>query len=321
MEKSQLMKQKIDELSEMQAKNLLLDLFSELDETDELWFEDHLKHQQILHTKTVHIVFGRTASQSLKQAIDEHVITFPDVLSMGPIREVNTWKGMEARFHWFKENLTDPYNEFKKMKRHMMQSFRDLRRITPEQEVVLWVCPNAAERIGAAIVLATLGNVQTVKWINTYEAYRQIEQHDIPGFPRTTGEVTPELLSEMNKLSIEALSEEEVETLKEQGNHWLESDSLLRLKDGEDVQIYEVDSLDAFIIETVQTMQQDDFVSAGLVLGEVYGSLTDYIGDAFLEFRLRMLIEKNILSAQGNKDDIAICEIRYEQPKEDSIQS
>lgn len=266
-------------------------------------------------------MFGRTASQSLKQAIDEHVIAFPDVLSMGPIQEVNTWKGMEARFHWFKENLTDPYNEFKKMKRHMMQAFRDLRRITKEQEVVLWVCPNAAERIGAAIVLATLDDVRSVKWIDTYQAYRQIEQHDIPGFPRTTGEVTPELLSEMNNLSLQLMADEDIEVLKEQGEYWLESDSLLRLKDGEDVRVYEIDSLDAFIVETVQEMQQDGFVSAGIVLGEVYGALTDYTGDAFLEFRLRMLIETEVLSCQGDKDDISVCEIRYEHELEDSIEN
>lgn len=320
MEKSDFMKQKIDELSENQAKNLLLDLYTELDDNDEIWFNEHLKHQLEWDTSTVHIVFGRTASLSLKQALDERVIAFPDVLSMGPIKALDTWKGMEARYAWFKENLHDTYNEFKKMKRKMMQSFRDLKRLTAEQDVIIWTCANSAERLGARIIMASLPEVHTIQLVDTYQGYRDIEQHDTPGFPRTTGEVAPELLSEMAKLPPIYLTEQQIHDFKEAGKFWLTSEAKLHLFEAGELKSFDETILDDFILEHVADLQQDGYVKAAELLGDVYSTMRDYTGDIFLEYRVRSLIEKNKLSYQGDLSDIMLYEIKLvEEPSDNDV--
>jgi hypothetical protein len=310
MEKSDLMKQKIDELSERQAKDLLLDLYTELDETDELWFNEHLKHQLEWDTPTVHIVFGRTASMSLKQALEERVIAFPDVLSMAPLKSIHTWKGMEARYAWIKQNLTDTYHEFKKLKRNMMQAFRDLKRLTPNHEVVIWTCQNSAEQMGLRIVLATLPEVASVRLVDTYQGYRDIEQHDTPGFPRTTGEVAPEFLSQMALLPEVPLADERMDVLREEGKRWLESDALLHLFEAGELKSFDISALDQFILDHVERLQEEDYVKAAVLLSEVYGTMKDYTGDVFLEYRVRALVEAGVLEARGDLNDMMLYEVR-----------
>ena len=319
MEKSDLMKQKIDELSENQAKNLLLDLYMELDENDEIWFNEHLKHQLEWDTSTVHIVFGRTACLSLKQALDERVIAFPDVLSMGPIRALDTWKGMEARYAWFKENLHDTYNEFKKMKRKMMQSFRDLKRLTAEQDVVIWTCANSAERLGARIIMAALPQVHTIQLVDTYQGYRDIEQHDTPGFPRTTGEVAPELLSKMAQLPPTHLTAQQVTELKEEGKLWLMSEAKLHLFEAGELKAFDETILDDFILEHVADLQQGSYVKAAELLGDVYSTMRDYTGDTFLEYRVRSLIDQQKLSYKGDLSDMMLYEIKLAEPSDENV--
>ncbi|MBM7699291.1 DUF1835 domain-containing protein [Kurthia huakuii] len=320
MEKSDLMKQKIDELSENQAKNLLLDLYTELDANDESWFTEQLKHQLEWDTSTVHIVFGRTAALSLKQAIDERVIAFPDVLSMGPIKAIDTWKGMEARYAWFKLHLTDTYNEFKKMKRNMMQSFRDLKRLTAEQDVVIWTCANSAEQIGLRIVMAALPIVQSIGVIDTYQGYRDIEQHDTPGFPRTTGEVVPELLTKIAQLELAMLSDEVIATLKEEGQRWLTSEALLHLFEAGELTAFDETILDDFILEHVERLQVDGYVKAAELLGEVYSTMKDYTGDNFLEYRVRALIAQQQLLYQGDLHDMMLYDIKLAaEPSDDDV--
>lgn len=310
MEKSDLMKQKIDELSEKQAKDLLLDLYTELDETDELWFEEHLKNQLEWDGATVHIVFGRTASMSLKQALEERVIAFPDVLSMAPLKSINTWKGMEARYAWIKQNLTDTYHEFKKIKRNMMQSFRDLKRLSPEQDVVIWTCQNSAEQIGLRIVLAALPEVASIRLVDTYQGYRDIEQHDTPGFPRTTGEVAPEFLAQMALLPEVFLTSEQMTQLREEGKHWLESEAFLHLFEAGELKAFDVSALDQFILDHVARMQEEDYVKAAELLSEVYGTMKDYTGDVFLEYRVRALIATGVLLSRGDLNDMMLYEVR-----------
>lgn len=317
MEKSELMKQKIDELSERQAKDLLLDLYTELDETDELWFNEHLKHQLEWDTSTVHIVFGRTAALSLKQALEERVIAFPDVLSMAPLKAIHTWKGMEARYAWIKQNLTDTYHEFKKLKRNMMQAFRDLKRLTSDHEVVIWTCQNSAEQIGLRIALAVLPEVASIRLVDTYQGYRDIEQHDTPGFPRTTGEVAPEFLSQMALLPEVLLQMEQIEVLREEGKRWLESDALLHLFEAGELKPFDVSALDQFILDHVERLQEDDYVKAAALLSEVYGTMKDYTGDVFLEYRVRALIEEGILLSRGDLNDMMLYEVRVAEQQAD----
>lgn len=60
---------------------------------------------------------------------------------------------------------------------------------------------------------------------------------------------------------------------------------------------------DGFIINTVEKSHQkkkhNDFIKTARIIGEVLGHLNQYIGDQFIEYRVRRLIVDGIFDMEG----------------------
>ncbi|MEL3972751.1 DUF3658 domain-containing protein [Rossellomorea oryzaecorticis] len=73
------------------------------------------------------------------------------------------------------------------------------------------------------------------------------------------------------------------------------------------------DYYDEFILDTAKrilTENNNEFIKAGRVIGEVLGHIDQTVGDDFLEWRLRMLIGTGVLEAKGTFTSIRDYRVR-----------
>lgn len=94
---------------------------------------------------------------------------------------------------------------------------------------------------------------------------------------------------------------------KQYENEWLmlsESETVLRIWKDEQICSVEEDCFDERFIQAAQKIHKDrgavDFIKAARLVGEVYGHLDQYVGDQFLEYRLRQLIQNGSFVMEGS---------------------
>jgi len=62
--------------------------------------------------------------------------------------------------------------------------------------------------------------------------------------------------------------------------------------------------------EREQEQEPEDFMKSARLIGEVLGHLDQYVGDSFLEYRLRKLIEKGVFEVEGNLKAMRFYSVR-----------
>ena len=56
--------------------------------------------------------------------------------------------------------------------------------------------------------------------------------------------------------------------------------------------------------------KSNKFMKSARVIGEVLGHLDQYVGDSFLEYRLKKLIEKGIFESEGSLEAMRFYSVR-----------
>ncbi|WP_050615283.1 DUF3658 domain-containing protein [Bacillus testis] len=81
------------------------------------------------------------------------------------------------------------------------------------------------------------------------------------------------------------------------------SNAVLRIWENGAIRHVDEDFFDDFIIRSAQRLHQEadscTFMPAARLIGEVLGHIDQYIEDAFLQYRVRQLIEKGIFGLKG----------------------
>ena len=54
----------------------------------------------------------------------------------------------------------------------------------------------------------------------------------------------------------------------------------------------------------------NEFMKSARLIGEVLGHLDQYVGDSFLEYRLKMMIEEGIFESEGNLQAMRFYSVR-----------
>nr|WP_269448740.1 DUF3658 domain-containing protein [Metabacillus kandeliae] len=100
------------------------------------------------------------------------------------------------------------------------------------------------------------------------------------------------------------LKEEEINRLADEWLAISEEGALLRLwENGRIVSVSE-DYLDEFILKRAKKVHRwrKKYMAAARLIGETIGHLDQYIGDDFIEYRIRKLVEKGELASRGRMD-------------------
>ncbi|CAM4292445.1 hypothetical protein BAMA_03700 [Bacillus manliponensis] len=313
----------INDMPEDEARSLLRLLLIQLNEMDSDLNEDvmnvltHIPKQLIESQKPrlrmaesthVHIAFGDSPAGSvrcmLKEANynDHYVISFSDAFSIGPIQKLETEDGQNLRQQWLARHLNaeDLYFEEEYLPA-FQRSMRELQSIPEEMPITIWKADNAHEHIGLCFVLAQLKGRKNVQVINTSKANNKLfsKEYNI----LATGELPPEKLAVMYETyKSSSLLEETVRIeLEKEWQELSQHTEILKIWEENQVVAVNENYFDAFIIECAEQVDaKDNFCKSARIIGEVLGHLEQYIGDDFLEYRLRTLIEKGIFKSEGS---------------------
>lgn len=334
-------KQAVTNLDETDAKTLLLQIFLRAEMSEEAQFVKEVAEMKraVLkltrgkckknHAQTVHIIFGESPAGSLKAAFretayedTEDIIVLPDILSIGPVRNLHITQGMQARFLWLKTNFQDESNHYDTFMQGMIEAVHKIKEIPPHLDIVIWTCNNAHEQTGLRLVLALLKE----KWndifiLNTYTAFHEL--HKYPSrddFPKNSGVLaTEQLLLFYEQYDLRLIQKAKREALCEEG--WsllLEKESLIRTWEHHKLlNNTTLDRDDDFIIACAKRLHEEQekpkFMNAARVVGEVLGHMEQYTGDEWIEYRLRCLIEQGIFEYEGNLKAMRLYKVKLKE--------
>ncbi|MHC8516877.1 DUF1835 domain-containing protein [Sporosarcina sp. ITBMC105] len=277
----------------------------------------------------IHILFGDSCAGSLKIALKkkglyplEKIISIRDIYSIGPVYRLHEEEGQEFRFNWMKSIVNDENGDSLD---YYVKEFQELViQISSVQEdipITVWISDSAHEQTGLLYVLYLLknkGNKITV--INTTEKYSELfTSKDIEFTILHTGEISLEKLQVIYEQSKKQspLSQHQRRDLE---NDWLSlsksEDSLRIWTNGQILSVAE-DFYDNLIIERAECLHRktklNDFMKSARLIGEVLGHLEQYVGDSFIEFRLKKLIEAGVFEVEGSLKAMRYYSVRLKR--------
>ncbi len=264
----------------------------------------------------IHIVFGESASATLKEGVlkkkgirNETVITVQDIFSVGPIWHLNSKQGLEQRFQWMSRTIKKYEDEYEEEKHRELEAIYQIEHSSNEQPITIWISESASEQTGLRYVLFLLREkTNQIRVINTTKLMDDLfcSPGQIKYVVRHTGEIAPEkfltFYEEAEKINF--LDQKERSQLEAEWLELAESYDNLRIWQGDRVQNVPEDYYDKYIADRAKELhnrqKKKEYIKSARVIGEVLGTIEQHLGDEFIQYRLRELIKQGIFEVEGS---------------------
>ena len=328
------MKDTINHLEEEELKSLLLQFFLRMQIAEEktgyseqqffldikntynnlLEYQKNKANVQQSQYDTTHIVFGDSPTGSLRMALkelglheNEKIINFSDLFSIGPIWNLHDSQGITNRYEWLKTHINIDDEVLFNYENHFKRTLLNIEQTPSHHPIIIWAGENAHEQTGLNFVLYLLKEkANDIFLININEAYKtHFERADIDFTPRNMGELTAKQLKLIyeNEKNGHVLTQTDRKTLEQQWEQLCEEKEVLRLWENNKITSVPETFYDEYIINIVKKFHKNnshnEFIKSARVIGEVIGHLNQYIGDQFIEYRIRRLIVDGIFDMEG----------------------
>ena len=305
-------------MSEADAKSMLfLTLMNEQSKDDMVQFLLQQNEERDVSTiETVHIVFGHSPGGSLKAAFrnsnyvkTEEIIVMPSNFSVGPLKDLHTCEGIEARFQWLQERYFIEDDGLAIFEREMKEAVEKIKAIPSHQDIIIWTCQNAHEQIGLRLVLAMLEKKPNdIYVLDTFQLFHEL--HIFPqlaedNYPRSSGEVSVEnVLHIYEQYQGRPLKKSLQQTLSKEGLKMLMDDYCIHTWVYNELWSNHNENVDDdLIIACAKRLHEDQeeapYLMAARLIGEVLGHMEQYRESEWIEYRLRQLIQQGVFSYQG----------------------
>lgn len=268
------------------------------------------------HTQfnTTHVVFGDSPTGSLKIALkklgldqQERIITFSDLFSIGPIWHLHNAQGINNRSEWLSKHINIDDEVLLNYEENFKRTLLEIEQIPSHHPIIIWAGENAHEQTGLRFVLYLLKEkTNDIYIIHTNEAYKiHFERPAIDFTPRNMGELSSEQLKQIyeNKKNNHELTKAERKAFEQQWEQLCEDKEVLRIWESNQILSVPETLYDDHIINTVKKLHQEkkdtEFIKSARIIGEVIGHLDQYVGDQFIEYRVRRLIVDGIFDMEG----------------------
>ena len=275
----------------------------------------------------IHIVFGASASGSLKVVLKEmgldkkeKVISFWDIFSIGPVWRLHEEIGVEARFKWMKNCISAEYDEYPDYKQGFKKAINGISSIPEGVHITIWTSDSAHEQTGLRFVLYLLKEKNIdITLINTTEAYEELFQvKKVKYTPLHTGEIPTEKLQIIYKQGHgKFFTDHDREDLEKDWLSLSESQETLRIWRNGKIQSVPEDYYDEFIIKRAKKLHSQqkikDFMKSARLIGEVLGHLDQYVRDEFLEYRLKKLIKEGVFESEGSLEAMRFYSVKLKR--------
>ncbi|MBD7939057.1 DUF1835 domain-containing protein [Cytobacillus sp. Sa5YUA1] len=263
----------------------------------------------------IHILSSASASGSLQFALKEmgldkkeRIISFYDIFSIGPVWGLNEGIGVKLRNEWMEQSMSDKFFEYNGYREHFEMVMNQINLIPEGEHVTIWVSDNAHEQTGMRYIVYLLKEKNIdITVINTTVAYKELFQvKKVKYTVLHTGEIPPDKFQIIYEQDfgqfLTLFTDHDREELVREWLSLGKSHETLRIWRNGRIQSITEDYYDDFIVKKAKRFfgKQNEFISVARVIGEVLGHLDQYIGDAFLEYRIRKLIDAGVFELEGD---------------------
>lgn len=259
----------------------------------------------------LHITFSLSTHGSIKHAIrqnhlqrDESVICVNDIFSIGPLT------GIEERKKWLETFILKDEEERVLYDDIQKEWAKKIAGLPCDVDVWVWYSQNAHEEIGLRYVMSEFMNKCSMLYgIDVTEGLKRIQPNRSI---RYTGQLPSQMFMKLRpdakRFSIEAC-----QYLAKDWNELKHNSSTLRIWENGIEHVAE-DTYDSRLIEAakyVHAVRGEEWLSPALVISEAFGKIDDYIGDAFMEYRILLLAKQGLFEIDGDTTDIYSYQLKY----------
>lgn len=328
------MKDTINNLDEKELKSLLFQFFFRMqavenrkDYSEQQFFldikntyndlleerENHAMGEQHTQFDTTHILFGDAPTGSLKLVLKElginqkeKIVSFSDLFSIGPIWKLHESKGIFNRHEWLRAHINNEDDMLTNYQAKFKQTILEIEQIPSQQPIIIWAGENAHEQTGLRLVLYLLKEkTSDILIINPNEAYQtKLDTTEIDFTLRHMGELSFEQLKQIyeNEKNAHALTQTERKTFVQQWEQLCQDKEVLRIWENNKIISVPETFYDEYIINTLKKFhkkdKQNEFIKSARIIGEVVGHLDQYVGDHFIEYRIKRLVADGIFDIE-----------------------
>ena len=250
-------------------------------------------------TRIAHVSMGDLAAQNIAALIagkpDERQIIVEDCLAYGPLRDLHTAAGIDARAAWLDRMFeTAGYAD----DAQDCKPNPGLSNLAPDPDEIalIWCGQNGMEQ--------TLLRALCHHWPQS-----QLWISEVPRFTADFEGRTAVAVCSVDKLrqaQVRPLTQDERDALALEWVALTTQDHTLRLYlEGKLASCDE-----RFFDEALLSQCSSDFKRAIYVVGQVMGEAADYVSDAFLFYRLRALIARGVVEAENREAGIRVLRVR-----------
>jgi len=253
--------------------------------------------------KTVHVCTGGSGAHTLEEVLkdrpDHRMTVVNEGFGLGPLSDIDKSAGMATRAAWWNHLLKVAHRDQWGFDFADHVGLTDLAQAPdPDEIAMIWCGANANEQI----LLRAVCHVwpQTPLWISEVIAAQPYDRYQ-----KAVGACPPWVLRRMETLA-RPLTEQERDALAADWLRLTAEDHLVRLyENGEirgcDETLYD----DALLAQCTRA-----FEKAITIAGHVMGANMGIVGDTFLFYRIRKLVEGGVLETQGFAEDFGDTLVR-----------
>ncbi|GIO22715.1 DUF1835 domain-containing protein [Oceanobacillus sp. J11TS1] len=266
----------------------------------------------------VHLIFGNTAAACLKHAFrkrNHQIIGSPIDFSVGPIRDIHQPDGIEEHFVWKASSFREVGN-YHANRSAYQEALKQLSEIKDGDKLTIWTCENASEQIGLRISCYLLKNKNVeLTLVNTAQAMQEyMKGKDIDISIRMTGDCNGKQLLHFYDHLYVSITKEMRQTFEQEGKELLQRGSLVRSWKQRKI-IDELETRDdAYIIKYVKKLERERgeglFINTAQVVGGVLGEVEHILSDAWIEYRIRSLIQAGKFKYDGSLQAMRMYRIK-----------
>ncbi|WP_017691653.1 DUF1835 domain-containing protein [Paenibacillus sp. PAMC 26794] len=316
LKSAQVVKRQEEQGEKVDFAEVVQSLFRNMDTPFDLGRLEQQALAEVDKPNEIHITFGESPLGSLKMGMstlpDQEKRSFfsmDDNYAVGPLGDLTRRADLQRRHLWLTERMC--LNDRQAYGLHELESLFDLKAtiqsFDSKTSIIIWYANNAHENTGLLYAMHLLRSSENpIYLIETSGLYQQLfNRPDVQYDVLHTGEILSEKLLVMWHVCSEQepLSKQERLQLEQD---WLElsvQPGLLRMMENGVIRSLPEDALDEYIMQKVRELtpnwEQGTYIRAARIVGEVIGTSSQHISDAFVEYRLRQLVLQGQLEMDG----------------------
>ncbi len=268
----------------------------------------------------MHIVFQQedintlTKSFDLDESLRDKIIEIKDDYAVGPLKNIYSTEGIEERKQWWRNVLsegdydghvdTGEVNDNKRVEEIKEKLFSN-----QEEKVWIWVAPNKHDVSGYYWLMAQLKDFVGRIYILSLNNLPFINDKGNIFYPVNLFEIPPREFLKAKKLA-RPITASEFEIDPDEWAKMCNENKMVRILEGaKKLSQHDEDFYDQFLLEYITT----DWQKANRVIQQFLNKSKHTTGDMYLLWRLKELIAKDIIDAQGEIKKMKDFEVKKKE--------